>query len=91
MFEGKYFLFTLEKGVGVLTLNRPPYNIFEAGFYVELGEVEDVIAQTEGIRCLIIKGPFRAARTASRSIAAARELPTESAMSLTTKHCQASR
>ena len=55
MFEGKYFLFTLEKGVGVLTLNRPPYNIFEAGFYVELGEVEDVIAKTEGIRCLIIK------------------------------------
>ena len=55
MFEGKYFLFTLEKGVGVLTLNRPPYNIFEAGFYVELGEVEDVIAQTEGIRCLVIK------------------------------------
>ena len=46
MFEGKYFLFTLEKGVGVLTLNRPPYNIFEAGFYVELGEVEDVIAKT---------------------------------------------
>ena len=55
MFEGKYFLFTLEKGIGVLTLNRPPYNIFEAGFYVELGEVEDVIAKTEGIRCLIIK------------------------------------
>ena len=55
MFEGKYFLFSLEKGVGVLTLNRPPYNIFEAGFYVELGEVEDVIAKTEGIRCLVIK------------------------------------
>ena len=55
MFEGKYFLFTLEKGIGVLTLNRPPYNIFEAGYYVELGEVEDVIAAAEGIRCLVIK------------------------------------
>ncbi|MGX8720295.1 MAG: enoyl-CoA hydratase/isomerase family protein, partial [Eubacteriales bacterium] len=54
MFEGKYFLFTLEKGIGTLTLNRPPYNIFEAGFYVELGEVEDLIAKQEGIRCLII-------------------------------------
>ena len=54
MFEGKYFLFSLEKGVGVLTLNRPPYNIFEAGFYVELGEVEDHIAAQEGIRCLVI-------------------------------------
>ena len=40
MFEGKYFLFTLEKGIGTLTLNRPPYNIFEAGFYQELGEVD---------------------------------------------------
>ena len=54
MFEGKYFLFSLEKGVGVLTLNRPPYNIFEAGFYPELGEVEDVITRTEGIRCMVI-------------------------------------
>ena len=36
MFEGKYFLFNLEKGIGVLTLNRPPLNIFEAGFYKEL-------------------------------------------------------
>ena len=34
MFEGKYFLFTLEKGIGTLTLNRPPYNIFEAGFFM---------------------------------------------------------
>lgn len=55
MFEGKYFLFTLEKGIGVLTLNRPPYNIFEAGFYVELDEVEEVISKTEGIRCMVIK------------------------------------
>lgn len=54
MFEGKYFLFTLEKGVGILTLNRPPLNIFEAGFYVELGEVEDFIARQSGIRCMII-------------------------------------
>ena len=54
MFEGKYFLFSLEKGVGVLTPNRPPYNIFEAGFYPELGEVEDVITRTEGIRCMVI-------------------------------------
>ena len=49
MFEGKYFLFSLEKGVGVLTLNRPPYNIFEAGFYVELGEVE---------ACLVVRRAF---------------------------------
>ena len=55
MFEGKYFLFNLEKGIGTLTLNRPPYNIFEAGFYTELGEAEDFIAKQEGIRCLIIK------------------------------------
>ena len=54
MFEGKYFLFTLEKGIGVLTLNRPPLNIFEAGFYQELGEVEDFIAGQSGIRCMII-------------------------------------
>ena len=54
MFEGKYFLFSLEKGVGVLTLNRPPYNIFEEGFYAELGEVEDHIAAQEGVRCLVI-------------------------------------
>ena len=54
MFEGSYFLFSLEKGIGILTLNRPPYNIFEAGFYVELGEVEDFIVKQSGIRCLII-------------------------------------
>ncbi len=54
MFEGKYFLFTLEKGVGVLTLNRPPLNIFEAGFYTELGEAEDFIGKQSDIRCLII-------------------------------------
>ena len=54
MFEGKYFLFNLEKGIGTLTLNQPPYNIFEAGFYVELGEVEDYISKQEGIRCVII-------------------------------------
>ncbi len=54
MFEGKYFLFSLEKGIGVLTLNRPPCNIFEAGFYVELDEVENYIAKQEGIRCMII-------------------------------------
>ena len=47
MFEGSYFLFSLEKGIGILTLNRPPYNIFEAGFYVELGEVEDFIVKQE--------------------------------------------
>lgn len=54
MFEGKYFLFNLEKGIGVLTLNRPPFNIFEAGFYTELGEVEEFIEKQEGIRCVII-------------------------------------
>ena len=54
MFEGKYFLFNLEKGIGVLTLNRPPLNIFEAGFYVELDEVERYIEQQEGIRCVVI-------------------------------------
>ena len=54
MFEGKYFLFQLENGIGTLTLNRPPFNIFEAGFYVELGEVEDYIQKQEGIRCVII-------------------------------------
>ena len=54
MFEGSYFLFSLEKGIGILTLNRPPYNIFEAGFYVELDEVERHIAEQEGIRCLIV-------------------------------------
>ena len=54
MFEGKYFLFNLEKGIGVLTLNRPPFNIFEAGFYTELGEVEEYIEKQEGIRCVII-------------------------------------
>ncbi|MCR5088580.1 MAG: enoyl-CoA hydratase/isomerase family protein [Oscillospiraceae bacterium] len=54
MFEGKYFLFTLDKGIGILTLNRPPYNIFEAGFYTELEEVETHISGQEGIRCLII-------------------------------------
>ena len=54
MFEGKYFLFRLENGIGTLTLNRPPYNIFEAGLYVELDEVESYIAKQEGIRCLIV-------------------------------------
>ena len=54
MFEGKYFLFNLEKGIGVLTLNRPPLNIFEAGFYVELDEVERYIEKQEGIRCIVI-------------------------------------
>ncbi len=54
MFEGKYFLLSLAKGLRVLPLNRPPYNIFDAGFYVELGEVEDHIAAQEGIRCLVI-------------------------------------
>ncbi len=59
MFEGKYFLFNLEKGIGVLTLNRPPFNIFEAGFYTELGEVEDFIAKQEGIRCIVINANGR--------------------------------
>ncbi len=54
MFEGQFFLFTLEKGIGTLTLNRPPYNIFEADFYTELEEVEKHISEQEGIRCLII-------------------------------------
>lgn len=54
MFDGKYFLFNLEKGIGTLTLNRPPYNIFEAGFYVELSEVEEFISRQTGIHCLII-------------------------------------
>ena len=54
MFEGKYFLFKLEKGIGVLTLNRPPLNIFESGFYVELDEVERYIEKQEGIRCVVI-------------------------------------
>ena len=54
MYEGKYFLFNFEKGIGTLTLNRPPYNIFEAGFYVELAEVEEFISNVQGIRCLIV-------------------------------------
>ena len=54
MYEGKYFLFNLEKGIGVLTLNRPPLNIFEAGFYTELAEVENYIEEQEGIRCVVI-------------------------------------
>ena len=54
LYEGKYFLFDLQKGIGTLTLNRPPFNIFEAGFYVELSEVEEFISKQEGIRCLII-------------------------------------
>ena len=55
MFEGKYFLFSQEKGVGVLTLNRPPLNIFDMGFYEELGEVETHIEHEETQpRCLII-------------------------------------
>jgi len=54
MYEGKNFLFSLEKGIGVLTLNRGPYNIFDKTFYEELGEVEAYIEQQEGIRCVII-------------------------------------
>ena len=54
MFEGKYFLFTLEKGIGVLTLNRPPLNIFDKGFYEELGEAEAHIEQQENVRCVVI-------------------------------------
>ena len=54
MYEGKNFLFSLEKGIGVLTLNRGPLNIFDKTFYEELGEVEAYIEQQEGIRCVVI-------------------------------------
>lgn len=54
MYEGKNFLFSLEKGIAVLTLNRGPLNIFDKTFYEELGEVEAYIEKQEGIRCLII-------------------------------------
>ncbi len=54
MFESNYFLFSLEKGIGVLTLNRGPLNIFDKDFYEELSKAEDYIAEQEGIRCLII-------------------------------------
>lgn len=54
MFEGKYFLFSQDKGIGVLSLNRPPLNIFDKGFYEELGEVEAHIEQLEGLRCVVI-------------------------------------
>ena len=54
MFEGKYFLFSQEKGIGVLTLNRPPLNIFDKGFYEELGQAETVIEQETELRCAVI-------------------------------------
>jgi len=54
MYEGKNFLFSLEKGIGILTLNRGPLNIFDKSFYEELGEVEAYIEQQESIRCMII-------------------------------------
>lgn len=54
MFEGKYFLFTLDNGIGTLTLNNGPLNIFDKGFYEELGEVEDFISKQDGIRVVII-------------------------------------
>ena len=54
MFEGQYFLFTLENGIGILTLNRGPLNIFDKGFYEELDEAEAFIEKQEGIRCIII-------------------------------------
>lgn len=54
MFKGQYFLFSLENGIGTLTLNRGPLNIFDKGFYEELGEVESFIEKLEGVRCVII-------------------------------------
>lgn len=54
MFEGQYFLFTLENGIGILTLNRGPLNIFDKGFYEELDEAETFIERQEGVRCIII-------------------------------------
>ncbi len=54
MFEGQYFLFSLEKGIGILTLNRGPFNIFDKGFYEELSEVEGFIEEQDGIRCIVI-------------------------------------
>ena len=50
MFEGQYFLFTLENGIGILTLNRGPLNIFDKGFYEEVDEAEAFIEKQEGIR-----------------------------------------
>lgn len=54
MFQGKYLLFEVKNSIGTLTLNRPPFNILEAGFYQELVEAEAYIETAEGIRCLIV-------------------------------------
>lgn len=54
MFKGKYFLFSLEDGIGTLTLDNGPLNIFDQWFYEELGEVESFIEKQEGVRCVVI-------------------------------------
>ncbi len=54
MKEGKYLVYTQEKGIGVLKLNRPPYNIFEEAFYVELDEFQHYLATLDDLHCLII-------------------------------------
>lgn len=54
MYNGKYLIFEKSNNIGTLTLNRPPYNIFEEDFYKELGVAEKYIEEEDGIRCLII-------------------------------------
>jgi enoyl-CoA hydratase len=68
--------FAKEDGIAILTLNRPPMNVFRYDTYFDLYKAADLVASDEGVKAVIVTGSGEKAFCAGADVQAFYELGT---------------